>query len=340
MLKHNSIKILIIVLAFSLSIMALYINVDHYGQSNGYKIERDYSYGNSKVTTSVSTVTIKSGGSYSIQYSVILVSGGTWGTTLVGNCPSGISIQFSNNGGDPTYTGTATIYVSSSVQNGTYKLYINATGDDPSLSPAILNVTVIDHNSSSPTTPVSPPPKPETSLLQSYGPLIGGGSAILLFIILAILPLLYNEKRLNYAGYLAFGVSLISSVYLITEDTLLRELGYIHWVILIAFFIALIIGMTIYLLGKGKLKVVASFGLSIGSLLMSIGMILDAALGLPLTSISSIGSPTGFNYLFGYGITTASSFSVSLAFSLLLVFNGLIFSIFFTNKNRKKADFM
>ncbi|MGP6220926.1 hypothetical protein [Caldiplasma sukawensis] len=318
--------------------MAFNISVDHYGQSNAYKIERDYSYGNSKVTFSFSNVTIKSGGSGSIQYSVLLVSGGTWGTTLVGNCPSGISIQFSNNGGDPTYQGRATIYVSASVLNGTYKLYVNATGDDPSVGPATINVTVIDHSSSSPTTPVSPPAKAESSLLKSYGPAIGGGATILLFIILSILPFLYNNRKFKDVGYLAFAVSLVSSIYLITEDKLLRQFGYIHWIILIVFSAALIIAMATYILSKGKLKTLASLGLSIGSLLMSLGMILDAALGLPLTSISSLGSALGFNYLFGYGLTTASSFSVSLAFSLLLIFNGLIFSIFFTNKKRIKSD--
>jgi hypothetical protein len=72
---------------------------------------------------------------------------------------------------------------------------------------------------------------------------------------------------------------------------------------------------------------------------MSIAMILDAALGLPLSSIANVGGPLGFNYLFGFGITSPSTVAVSLAFSILLIFNGLLFSSFFwTHENKARQN--
>ena len=64
-------------------------------------------------------------------------------------------------------------------------------------------------------------------------------------------------------------------------------------------------------------------------------------MGLPLSSISNVGGSLGFNYLFGFGITSPSTVAVSLAFSILLIFNGLLFSSFFKSKNvksRKSAN--
>jgi nitrate/nitrite transporter NarK len=94
----------------------------------------------------------------------------------------------------------------------------------------------------------------------------------------------------------------------------------------------MIISMLGYLLTKDKLKETARMGLAYGSIFMSIAMILDAALGLPLSSISNVGGSIGFNYLFGFGINSPSTLAVSLAFSLLLIFNGLVFSTFLRSK--------
>ena len=327
--KYN--KLLTIILFVIVSIMVIsMINVDNAhetGDRNGNYIP--FSDGTSSITLSKNSVSITPGSSTTDSYTVELSSGTTWGTSLSSNSLSGFTIGFSNSGGDPPYTGTMTISIASTVSDGTYHVYINATGDDPSSSPAVLSVSVTGHASS--TTP--PPVTPSKSFTALYGTDIAGSSVIILFLLAAIVPMVLRRKNLAVMGYVSFIVSMGSAIFLITDDSLLRSSGYLHWILLLIFTAGMIVSMLGYLLTKDKLKETARMGLAYGSIFMSIAMILDAVLGLPLSSISNVGGSIGFNYLFGFGINSPSTLAVSFAFSLLLIFNGLLFSSFFRSKS-------
>ena len=331
--KYN--KLLTIILFVVVSIMVLsMLNVAN-GQGTGGKNGNynPFSDGTSTITLGKSTVSVTPGTSVTDSYSVNLASGSTWGTSLSSNSLSGFTISFSNSGGDPPYTGTMTVSVASSVSDGTYHVYVNATGDDPSSSPAVLSVSVTGHASS--TTP--PPVTPSKSFTALYGTDIAGTSVIILFLLAALVPMALRRKNLKVLGYVSFIVSMGSAIFLITDDSLLRTSGYLHWILLIIFTAGMIVSMVGFLLTKDKLKETARMGLAYGSIFMSIAMILDAALGLPLSSIANVGGSLGFNYLFGFGITSPSTVAVSLAFSILLIFNGLLFSSFVRSKNARSV---
>ena len=335
--KYN--KLLTIILFVVVSIMVIsMLNVDNaHGNTDLNRNYNPFSDGTSTITLGTSSVSVTPGTSASDSYTVNLASGSPWGTSLSSNYLSGFTISFSNSGGDPPYTGTMTVAVASSVSDGTYHVYINATGDDPSSSPAVLSVSVTGHASS--TTP--PPSSPSKSFTALYGTDIAGSSVIVLFLLAAIIPMALKRRNLSILGYISFIVSMGSAIFLITDDSLLRTSGYLHWILLIIFTAGMIVSMLGFLLTKNKLKETARMGLAYGSIFMSIAMILDAALGLPLSSISNVGGSLGFNYLFGFGITSPSTVAVSLAFSILLIFNGLLFSSFFKSKNvksRKSAN--
>ena len=327
--KYN--KLLTIILLVIVSIMVIsMINVDNaHGTRDRNGNYNPFSYGTSSITLSKNSVSITPGSSATDSYTVELSSGTTWGTSLSSKSLSGFTISFSNNGGDPPYTGTMTVSVASTVSDGTYHVFINATGDDPSSSPAVLSVSVTGHASS--TTP--PPVTPSKSFTALYGTDIAGSSVIILFLLAAIVPMVLRRKNLAVMGYVSFIVSMGSAIFLISNDRLLRSSGYLHWILLLIFTAGMIISMLGYLLTKDKLKETARMGLAYGSIFMSIAMILDAALGLPLSSISNVGGSIGFNYLFGFGINSPSTLAVSLAFSILLIFNGLLFSSFFRSKS-------
>ncbi len=296
-----------------------------------------FSIGTSSISLNKTSVTIKSGGSVTVSYNVKLSSGKSWGTKIGSNSLSGISVSFSKGYADPPYSGTATISVASSVNNGTYTLSFSATGDDPSSSSTSLHVNVIDHTSSK----VTPPPSkvtPGKSFTSLYGSDIAGASVIILFILAALVPMVVRRTGMILAGYASFVISMGSAIFLVVEDSLLRSSGYLHWILLLVFLAGMIIAMLGYIFTKGKLKDTARKGLAYGSIFMSIAMILDAALGLPLSSISNIGSSLGFKYLFGFGISAPSTVAVSLAFSFLLIFNGLIFSTFMSSNTKSKVN--
>ena len=295
---------------------------------------KPFSIGTSTISLGSSSISVKAGSSGSDSYTVRLSSGSSWGTSLTTSSVSGFTVSLSNSYGDPTYTGTATISVSSSVSNGTYKLNFQASGDDPSSSPAVLTVTVTGHSSSA-----TPPPvktTPTKSFADLYGSDIAGASVIILFLLAAAVPVALGKRNLRALGYVSFILSMGSAIFLIADDSLLRTSAYLHWVLLLAFTAGMIISMLGYLLMKGKLKDTARKGLAYGSIFMSIAMILDAALGLPLSSISNVGSSLGFNYLFGFGISSPSTVAVSVAFSILLIVNGLMFGAFFKPESVEK----
>jgi hypothetical protein len=328
-----------IIVAFGITLLTT-INVDnaqHVNLSN--KIVTSPSayggaLGSSTIILGEKSVTIKAGSSQTVSYTVNLTSGTKWGTTIGANSINGFSVSFSKTCADPTYAGTATISVASSVNNGTYTLEFSATGDDPTSSSTSLTVTVIDHTSSS-----TPPPTSSSSksFAKAYGSDIIGVSVLILFLIAAIVPFLVRKARIPSVAYAAFVITLGSSLYLLTEDPTLRNFGYLHWVLLIVFTVGILIAMLGFIFTKGNLKNIARMGLAYGSLFMAIAMLLDLALGLPFTSISSVGTAFGFNTLFGFNISSPTPVGISLAFSLLLIFTGLMFSEFFFISRRKNA---
>lgn len=106
-----------------------------------------YGYGTSSISLSQSSGTVATGASTSVNYTVNLASGNTWGTSLSVTdqaqlTSAGISTSLSNPNGDPPYSGVLTINVGSSTSGGTYQVTLAATGDDPSTSPATFTLTV------------------------------------------------------------------------------------------------------------------------------------------------------------------------------------------------------
>lgn len=285
------------------------------------------SIGTSTISLNKSTIDINSGKAGSISYTVKLASGTTWGTTISASEPSGFTTSFTTSSGDPTYSGTATISVASTVKNGTYTVSFTASGDDPTSSATSLTVKVSGYSSSPPT----PMPHTYQAIPSISESLYLGVGTFLAFIILAFVPLSSRKLQSNGAGFVSYGISMASAIYLVVFDHTLYSSGYLHWIILVVF---VILALATMIMAVSTRKEAPKTALAIGAFLMSIGMIADAALGLPLSSVQNIGSYSGFNYLFGFGTQSGSSLGVSLAFTLLLIFNGLVFSSFL----RKKAD--
>lgn len=103
--------------------------------------------GTSQIIIKPITANINPGSNISINYSVQLVSGNIWGTTISVNNQSsllseGIGVTFSNNGQDPNFSGVATITTSDSTNPGNYTLQFIATGDDPTTTPTTFTLVV------------------------------------------------------------------------------------------------------------------------------------------------------------------------------------------------------
>ncbi len=366
------------------------------------------SIGSSTISVSSSSLTVPQGGTQSVGYTVTLSSGTSWGTEISAKAPSGISVSFSKASGDPTYSGTATISVSSSVSQGTYTVTFDATGDDPSTnSPAIsvavtaaqkvngtsaitlsktsvslsgLNQTTVGysvalHNGTSGattleysgqgnlivsfSTPSGSPPFSGTMTIKgtssatsgtyditvyatgtdpsmakvtvdisytaspssstsSITPYILGSIVIILGIIGLILAYTIFGNRAEKVRGGALAASSIISIYLILFDSTLRTVAPDHFYGLIAFLVLSIVGFVVAIRGK-SLQKYANGALFSGSILFGILMVSDVFLGLPLSKSSGISAAIGWDYLFGFGITSASFLSVSLAFSLLFI---------------------
>ena len=107
-----------------------------------------YGYGTSSVSMSRGSASVPQGGGSSVNYTVNLASGNTWGTTLsvVNNnqlSSQGIMVSLSNPSGDPPFSGTMAVTTSSSTPAGTYNVTLAAAGDDPSTSNADYMLTVL-----------------------------------------------------------------------------------------------------------------------------------------------------------------------------------------------------
>ena len=113
--------------------------------------------GASQIQLNSNAATVHAGSAASVGYTVKLVSGTAWGTTIsVADASqlssNGISVSFSNSYADPTYSGTMTITASSSATAGTYNVTLQATGDDPSTSTTSLSLAVMAPSTNTSTT--------------------------------------------------------------------------------------------------------------------------------------------------------------------------------------------
>lgn len=303
------------------------IGMGHSSLQNGHNSKSGTivlnSIGTSTISLNQTTIDISSGHSGTVSYTVKLASGTTWGTTISDTGPSGFTTSFSTSNGDPTFSGTATITVANTVKNGTYTLSFTASGDDPTSSATSLTVQVSGYTPSSPTTPpttyITPP--------MSNSVYIGIG-VFAIFIVLSFVPLASRKLQSNAVGYVSYAISIVSAIYLAVYDHTLYDSGFLHWLILVVFIALSLITFVLSLFYKSDARFMLRKVLSIGSFIMAVGMIVDAVSGLPLTSAQNIGSNAGFTYLFGFGAQSGSNVAVSLAFTLLLIFNGLVFSNF------------
>lgn len=282
------------------------------------------SVGTSSVSLNTTSITVAQNTSYHVSYKVTLISGSTWGTFIESSGPSNISISFSKSEGDPTFSGTATVSPTSSANIGNYSISFKATGDDPSTNTVVLNVSIIKGKtvttSPTPTPPPtkSSPPPPSTN----YIPYIAGAVVIALFFVtIGITSLIGGEysRRLNLvSSILALG----SSIYLLAYDSLLRITAYYHWMGLFAYVILTILALILSYSLK-KFSKLIFLGIFVGNILMGLLMISDTVAGLPVSNYYNASSNIGWNYLFGFGTTGISLFSISLAFSILLIMAGI-----------------
>jgi hypothetical protein len=122
-------------------------------------------------------------------------------------------------------------------------------------------------------------------------------------------------NRSALASHAALLLVYASGLYLLLFDKLLRQFGYLHWIILLAYLIVVALVLVIRQIAK---KRALTLLVGIFALLMFIAQLADAALNLP---ISGFKGTNGFAYLFGFGTTPLSSFGTSTAFTVFLVFN-------------------
>ena len=122
-------------------------------------------YGTSSISFSSSELNVTPGGSASVNYTVSLASGNTWGTSVsVADqavlASQGINVTLSKTFANPTFYGLITLTTSASTSNGIYSVVLDATGDDPSVSNATLTVIVghVQNATATPTTSVAAPP--------------------------------------------------------------------------------------------------------------------------------------------------------------------------------------
>ncbi|MCL5011507.1 MAG: hypothetical protein M1594_01270 [Candidatus Marsarchaeota archaeon] len=135
-------------------------------------------YGTSFITISSQSITLFKGASATLNYTVNLASGNTWGTNLIiANqnelAANGVNIEVSNPSGDPPFSGFLTI-TAPTANTGSYLVILSATGDDPSVNNATFYVTVkyninIAQNQSNQTNATAPAIN-NTSIVYSQPP--------------------------------------------------------------------------------------------------------------------------------------------------------------------------
>jgi hypothetical protein len=279
-----------------------------------------FSIGTSTITLNTSSITVEKGSTYKVSYTVKLASGSPWGTTVGTSQPSGMTVSTSTGTQDPTFSGTASISPSSSMALGTYTVNFSASGDDPTNSPTALTVHVINGTSS---TSPSPPGTTTTPTTSNMDPYIIGSIVILLFIISLAVTSIKSGKIANSLNIGSSVVAIVSSLYLLSYDTILMNSAYAHWLGLLIFVILAIVALLVSHIHT-KVSRFGLMGLGVGSLLFGILMLSDIIIGLPYSNSYNLEANIGWRYLFGFGTTSISLFSTSLAFSILLIFTGLV----------------
>jgi hypothetical protein len=87
----------------------------------------------SALTLEPSTLTVDQGGTASAKVTIALRSGKTGATSLMAwDVPDGMTIRFSPVTGNPPFTATMSVGVTSTAKSGTHMVKIQATGGDPS----------------------------------------------------------------------------------------------------------------------------------------------------------------------------------------------------------------
>ena len=285
-------------------------------QASGYG-----SYGTSSITLNHSSGTAGRGGSTSTGYTVKLVSGTRWGTTIAAVAPSGIHVAFSNPCADPAYSGTMTVTAGKTVSPGTYHISIKATGDDPGTSTVTYTLNVTN------STVTAPPPK----VIQNNLPFEIGGIIIAVSLILAsipaVLPALVEaiDKNRIHALLVVSVVALVPSLYLAVDDPVLRTSAPLHYGLLILYIILLITALAMVFKNKTKNYSMDLFRILGGGMFAM--MLADIVLGLPASSAHAAIPYIGWKYLFGFGTTSISSTALSVAFSVIMIASALLFSL-------------
>ncbi|MCL4350310.1 MAG: hypothetical protein M1535_02555 [Candidatus Thermoplasmatota archaeon] len=277
-----------------------------------------YSIGSSTITLNTTSITVEKGSTYKVSYTVKLTSGTKWGTYVGTSQPSGISVSTSTGIQDPTFSGTASISPSTSMAIGTYTVSFSASGDDPTSSSTALTVHVINGTSAS-----SPPSSSTTPTSSNNDPYIIGSVVILLFLVSMAVTSVKSGKIASSLNIGSSVVAIVTSLYLLSYDTILMHSAYAHWLGLLIFVILAIVALLVSHINT-KVSKYGFLGLGAGSLLFAILMLSDIIIGLPYSNSYNLEANIGWRYLFGFGTTSISLFSTSLAFSILLIFTGLV----------------
>ncbi|MCL4381213.1 MAG: hypothetical protein M1331_01710 [Candidatus Marsarchaeota archaeon] len=118
--------------------------------------------GTSKISFSNNSINISQGSSARVNYTVALISGSKWATSMVLLnqtllLQKGISAAMSNPSSDPTFSGILTISASSATPPGKYNLSFQATGDDPSVNNSVIILNVAAPSASATSSQITNP---------------------------------------------------------------------------------------------------------------------------------------------------------------------------------------
>ena len=153
-----------------------------------------------------------------------------------------------------------------------------------------------------------------------------GALVLIIVMIISSLASLHKGKRatlssLDYANVALNAVAVVSGGALIVGDLALQITAPLHWLVLLAYLVLLIIFSALRHIGGSRIVL---FPMAVVSALMVILMLADIFLNLPLSSYYNSLPNFGTSYLLGFGRAgTASIFWVSLAFVLLLASSAL-----------------
>jgi hypothetical protein len=182
-------------------------------------------YGTSMIVLSQTILNVTPGATASIDYTVELASGSTWGTTLVVTNAAqlqqqGITVNMSNPSGDPPYSGVLTVATSQTTGSRIYTITLAAIGDDPSQVNVELLVNV---DPSAVTTTIAAPGQTTTvaqatstvmtTVSQTYYPSTGSelavASSALIFVIAVVTAYLAVRWKTMLARLAILGTGLI-----------------------------------------------------------------------------------------------------------------------------------